>query len=64
VGDTLARCHTLVTTVDSPHLRFLWDPATFVQVDEERVTERGWPMLGEYMGYVHIKDTRQAMVLL
>jgi sugar phosphate isomerase/epimerase len=56
VGDTLARCHALVTAVDSPHLRFLWDPANFVQVGEERVTERGWPMLGEYIGYVHIKD--------
>jgi sugar phosphate isomerase/epimerase len=58
VGDTLARCHALVTAVDSPHLRFLWDPANFVQVGEERVTERGWPMLGEYIGYVHIKDAR------
>jgi sugar phosphate isomerase/epimerase len=58
VGDTLARCRALVTAVDSPHLRFLWDPANFVQVGEERVTERGWPMLGEYIGYVHIKDAR------
>lgn len=58
VGDTLARCRALVTAVDSPHLRFLWDPANFVQVGEERVTERGWPMLGGYIGYVHIKDAR------
>jgi sugar phosphate isomerase/epimerase len=58
VGDTLARCHALVSGVDSPHLRFLWDPANFVQVGEERVTERGWPMLGEYVEYVHIKDSR------
>jgi sugar phosphate isomerase/epimerase len=58
VGDTLARCCALVTAVDSPHLRFLWDPANFVQVGEERVTERGWPMLGEYIGYIHIKDAR------
>ncbi len=56
VGDTLARCHALVSAVDSPHLRFLWDPANFVQVGEAQVTERGWPLLGDYVGYVHIKD--------
>jgi sugar phosphate isomerase/epimerase len=58
VGDALARCHTLITTVDSPHLRFLWDPANFVQVGEEQITERGWPLLGDYTEYVHIKDAR------
>jgi sugar phosphate isomerase/epimerase len=58
VGDTLARCHALVTAVNSPHMRFLWDPANFVQVGEQHVTERGWPLLGEYVGYVHIKDAR------
>lgn len=56
VGDTLARCHTLVSAVDSPHLRFLWDPANFVQVGEAQLTERGWPLLGDYVGYVHVKD--------
>ena len=60
VGDTLARCHALVSAVDSPHLRFLWDPANFVQVDEERVTERGWPLLSPYIGYIHIKDARRS----
>jgi sugar phosphate isomerase/epimerase len=58
VGDTVARCHALVSAVDSPHLRFLWDPANFVQVGEERVTERGWPLLSPYIGYIHIKDAR------
>jgi len=56
VGDTLARCHALLSGVDSPGLRFLWDPANFVQVGEEAVTERGWPLLGGYVGYIHIKD--------
>jgi sugar phosphate isomerase/epimerase len=58
VGDTLARCQTLVRGVDDPHLRFLWDPANFVQVGEARVTERGWPMLGDLTAYVHIKDAK------
>lgn len=56
VGDTLARCHTLLSAVDSPHLRFLWDPANFVQVGEAEPTTRGWPTLGSYVACVHIKD--------
>lgn len=56
VGDTVARCHAILAAVDSPHLRFAWDPANFVQVHEANVTERGWPLLGSYIGYVHIKD--------
>jgi sugar phosphate isomerase/epimerase len=56
VGDTLGRCEALIKTIDSPNLRFLWDSANFIQVDEARVVERGWPMLGDYIGYVHIKD--------
>ncbi len=58
VGDTLARCQALVKGVDNPHLRFLWDPANFVQVGEAQVTERGWPMLGDLTTYVHIKDAK------
>lgn len=58
VGDTLARCQALIDGVNSPALRFLWDPANFVQVGEARVTERGWPMLGDQTAYVHIKDAK------
>lgn len=56
VTDTLARCKAVVDAVDSPNFRFLWDSANFIQVGEERVVERGWPMLGDAIGYVHIKD--------
>ena len=56
VGDTLDRCVKLVEALQSEHLVFLWDPANFVQVGEERLTERGWPLLGDRVGYVHIKD--------
>jgi sugar phosphate isomerase/epimerase len=56
VTDTLARCKTVVDAVDSPNFRFLWDSANFVQVGEEQVVERGWPMVGDAIGYVHIKD--------
>ena len=58
VGDTLDRCVKLVNAIDSPHFVFLWDPANFVQVGEERITERGWPLLGSRVGYVHIKDCK------
>ncbi|RME51629.1 MAG: sugar phosphate isomerase/epimerase, partial [Caldilineae bacterium] len=56
VGDTLDRCVRLMNGLPSPAVVFLWDPANFVQVGEERVTERGWPLLGDRVGYVHIKD--------
>ena len=56
MGDTLDRCVKLVEGLESPHLVFLWDPANFVQVGEARITERGWPLLGSRVGYVHIKD--------
>ena len=29
-----------------------------MQVGEERITERGWPLLGSRVGYVHIKDCK------
>ena len=35
-----------------------WDPGNFVQVGEAQVTDRGWPQLHEYIGYVHIKDVQ------
>jgi sugar phosphate isomerase/epimerase len=60
VGDTIARCHALLTRVNSPALVFAWDPANFIQVGEVAVTERGWPVLGQYTGYVHIKDSKIA----
>ncbi|MGC9347076.1 MAG: sugar phosphate isomerase/epimerase family protein [Anaerolineae bacterium] len=56
VTDTLARCNTVIKAIDSPNFRFLWDSANFVQVGEKNVVERGWPLLSDYIGYVHIKD--------
>lgn len=60
IGDNLQRCHALVTAVDSPSLRFLWDPANFILVGVERPTDQGWDMLGDYVGYVHVKDASLA----
>ena len=56
VTDTLARCEAVVKGVGSPALRFLWDSANFIQVGEAHPVERGWPLLGDLIAYVHIKD--------
>jgi len=56
VSDTIERCHAIVSAIDSPHLRCLWDPANFVQVGEAEPTLRGWPPLGPYVSHVHVKD--------
>ncbi len=56
VGDTVARCQRILQSIPSSHLTFAWDPANFVQVGEANVTEDGWPLLNQHIGYVHIKD--------
>lgn len=56
VGDTIARCHALLTSINRPQLGLAWDPSNFVGVGEERSVERGWPLLGARVTHVHIKD--------
>lgn len=56
VGDTPQRCQAIVSGVDSPNLRFLWDPANFVQVGVGRPMDEGWSLLSDYVDYVHVKD--------
>jgi sugar phosphate isomerase/epimerase len=56
VGDTPERCHAILSAVDSPHLRFAWDPANFVQVGVAQPMEHGWSLLGPYVTHVHVKD--------
>lgn len=56
VGDTIDRCHAIMAAAGNSHLRFLWDPANFVQVNESAPTKQGWASLGAYTAYVHIKD--------
>lgn len=55
VGDTVTRCHALLTAVGGD-LGFAWDTANFVQVGAARLTERGWPLLGQHIEHVHVKD--------
>jgi sugar phosphate isomerase/epimerase len=56
VGDTVARCHALMTAVEGDSLGFVWDTANFVQVGEARLTERGRALLGGYVEHVHVED--------
>ena len=54
-GDSAARCHDLLASVNSPALRMAFDPANFVQVGVRPMAD-GWPLLAEYVTHVHIKD--------
>lgn len=60
VGDTPERCHAILGAIDSPQLRFLWDPANFVMVGVSRPTDRAWASLGSYVAHVHVKDATLA----
>jgi sugar phosphate isomerase/epimerase len=56
VTDTPERCQAVLKAVNSPHLRFAWDPANFVQVGVADPMTHGWEMLKPYIAYIHIKD--------
>lgn len=60
VGDIPERCLQLTRAINSPRLRFIWDPANFVQCGAARQVERFWDELHPYIGYIHIKDARLA----
>lgn len=54
-GDVPERVVELVTTMDSPHYRAIFDPANYVQCGLKPVDE-AYPLVKEYTDYVHIKD--------
>lgn len=60
VGDLPERCLQLMRAIDSPHLRFIWDPANFVQCGAVEQVDHWWEELHRYIGYIHIKDARLA----
>lgn len=60
IGDTPERCAALLKAVNNPHMRFIWDPANFVQVGVAEQVSRYWDTLSPYIGYIHIKDARLA----
>ena len=58
VGDTPERCLKLLQSVDSPRLKFIWDPANFVQCGVTEQIRQWWDALHLYTAYIHIKDAR------
>ena len=60
VGDLPERCLRIMQAIDSPYLRFIWDPANFVQCGAARQVDAWWDSLSPYIGYIHIKDSRLA----
>lgn len=53
-GQNLAECVDLMKTFNSPKLRFAFDPANFVQADDNPL--ENWPALRPYTVHIHIKD--------
>lgn len=56
-GDVPSRCHDILTQVDSPNLRAVWDPANFVLCGVRPHTD-GYESLRPFIEYVHVKDAR------
>ncbi len=54
-GETPERCFDIFSTVDSPKLRAVWDPANFLHSDIQAFPE-GYELLRPYIAYVHVKD--------
>ncbi len=56
VGDLPERCLQIMRALDSPHFRFIWDPANFVQCGAAEHVDQWWDALSPHIGYIHIKD--------
>ena len=54
-GDTAERCLDLLKTLNTKKLRAAFDPANFVQCDEETYP-KAYELLKDYIAYMHIKD--------
>jgi sugar phosphate isomerase/epimerase len=54
-GDTPERVVDLMTTIDSPNYRAIFDPANYVQCGIKPATE-AFPLVKEFTEYIHCKD--------
>ena len=57
-GDIAARCEDILKTVNSSHLRAVFDPANFVQCGQ-KVYPDAYELLKPYISYMHIKDAEE-----
>ncbi len=58
-GDTAARCLDLLESLSCPYLKAVFDPANFVQCDEQTYPH-AFELLKKHIAYLHIKDARNA----
>ena len=60
LGETPAQCLQILEATNVPSLRFIWDPANFVQGKAEKQVDQWWDQLNPYIAYIHIKDATLA----
>ena len=58
-GDTAEHCLELLSTLKCDYVKAIFDPANFIQCDEETFP-KAWNLLKDYVVYMHIKDARYA----
>lgn len=56
-GDTPERCRDILTAVDSPHLRAIFDPANFLEVGVKSYPDALLQVV-EFVEYLHVKDAK------
>lgn len=61
-GDTPERVVDLMTTIDSPNYRAIFDPANYVQCGVKPVDE-AYPLVRPYTDYIHCKDASASIVV-
>lgn len=61
-GDTPERVVDLMSTIDSPNYRAIFDPANYVQCGVKPVDE-AYPLVRRYTDYIHCKDASASIVV-
>lgn len=56
-GDTPGRCRDLLTTIDSPNFRAIYDPANFLEIGVRPYPEALLDVI-EYVEQLHVKDAQ------
>ncbi len=54
-GDTIARCIDLLQTINDPHFQAIFDPANFIQCDQNPYPD-AYEALLPWLRYIHVKD--------
>ena len=60
-GDIASRCKEILSEVNSPNLKAVFDPANFVQCGQD--TLEAYELLKPYIVYMHIKDAKKTVLL-